>query len=128
MIYTLAILYDLTWNNRLVQNWERSISRLYIYCHPAYLTQMQSTSCKMLSWINHSWNQDFLEKYQQPQIGKNTRVGSCSLLQGVFPTQRPNTGLLQCRRILYHLNYQGSPRILQWVVYPFSRGSSQSRG
>ena len=24
-----------------------------IYCHPAYLISMQSTSCKMLGWINH---------------------------------------------------------------------------
>ena len=24
-----------------------------IYCHPAYLTCMQSTSCKMLGWVNH---------------------------------------------------------------------------
>ena len=24
-----------------------------IYCHPAYLTYMQSTSCKMLSWMKH---------------------------------------------------------------------------
>ena len=24
-----------------------------IYCHPAYLTYMQSTSCKMLGWMNH---------------------------------------------------------------------------
>ena len=23
------------------------------YCHPAYLTNMQSTSYKMTSWINH---------------------------------------------------------------------------
>ena len=23
-----------------------------VYCHPAYLTHMQSTSCKMLGWIN----------------------------------------------------------------------------
>ena len=29
-----------------------------IYCHPAYLTHMQSTSCKMPGWMNHSWNQD----------------------------------------------------------------------
>ena len=33
-----------TWNNRLVPNRKRSASRLYIYCHPAYLTYMQSTS------------------------------------------------------------------------------------
>ena len=24
-----------------------------VYCHPAYLTYMQSTSCTMLGWINH---------------------------------------------------------------------------
>ena len=24
-----------------------------VYCHPAYLTSMQSTSCQMLSWMNH---------------------------------------------------------------------------
>ena len=24
-----------------------------VYCHPAYLTSMQSTSCKMPGWMNH---------------------------------------------------------------------------
>ena len=40
------------------------------------------------------------------------RVGWHSLLQGVFLTQGLNPGfhLLSCRRILYCLNYQGSPR------------------
>ena len=31
-------------------------------------------------------------------------VGNCSLLQGIFPTQGSNTGLLHCRWILYHLS------------------------
>ena len=30
-----------------------------VYCHPAYLSYRQSTSCKM-----PGWNQDCLEKYQ----------------------------------------------------------------
>ena len=42
-------------------------------------------------------------------LGKNTRVGCCALLQGIFPTQKSNLGLPHCRRILYHLNYWGSP-------------------
>ena len=25
-----------------------------VYCHPAYLTYIQSTSCKMLGWIKHN--------------------------------------------------------------------------
>ena len=24
-----------------------------VYCHPAYLTSMQNTSCKMLNWMKH---------------------------------------------------------------------------
>ena len=39
-----------------------------VYCHSAYLTYTQSTSCKMLGWMKHSWNQDCREKYQEPQI------------------------------------------------------------
>ena len=59
--------------------------------------------------------------------GQNTEVDCHVLLQGVFPNQGLNPGLLHCRWILYHLNHQGSPRILEWVAYPFSKGSSQPR-
>ena len=41
--------------------------------------------------------------------GMNAEVGSHSLLQGIFPTQGSNPGLLHCRRILYCLNHPGSP-------------------
>ena len=41
--------------------------------------------------------------------GQNTGVGSISLLQGIFPTQGSNPGLLHCRWILYQLSYQESP-------------------
>ena len=59
--------------------------------------------------------------------GKNTRVGCHALLQGIFLTQGLNPGLLHCRSILYCLSHQGSPRILEWVAHPFSRGSSWPR-
>ena len=59
--------------------------------------------------------------------GQNTGVGSLSLLQGIFLTQRLNPGLLHYRQILYQLSHQGSPRILEWVAYPFSIGSFQPR-
>ena len=61
---------------------------------------------------------------------QNTGVGSLSLLpllQGIFPTQGLNPGFPNCRWILYQLSHRGSPRILEWVAYPFSRGSSWSR-
>ena len=43
---------------------------------------------------------------------KNTGVGSLSLLQGIFPTQESNRGLLSCRQILYQLSCHISPSIL----------------
>ena len=46
---------------------------------------------------------------EPPGKSKNTGVGSLSLLQGIFPTQESNWGLLHCRQILYQLSYQGSP-------------------
>ena len=59
--------------------------------------------------------------------GKNTGVGCLALLQRIFPTQGSYSGLLHCRWILSCLKHQESPRILEWVAYPFSRGTSQSR-
>ena len=35
-----------------------------VYCHLAYLTYMQSTSCEMPGWMKHKLNQDCQEKYQ----------------------------------------------------------------
>ena len=59
--------------------------------------------------------------------GKNTGVGCQALLQGILPTQGSNLGVPHCRRILYCLSAQGSPRIPAWVAYPFSRGTFPPR-
>ena len=53
---------------------------------------------------------------EPPGKPMNTGVSSLSLLQGIFPTQESNQGLLNCRWILYQLRYQGSP----WISYQFS--------
>ena len=55
-------------------------------------------------------------------LGQNTGVSSLSLLQEIVPTQESNPGLPHCRWILYQLNHKGSPRILEWVTYPFLQG------
>ena len=67
--------------------------------------------------------------------GKNTGLVCHFLLQGVFPTQDSNPGLLHSRQILYQLSCEGSSsvhgifqaRILEWVAVPFSSRSSQPR-
>ena len=46
---------------------------------------------------------------------KNTRVGSLSLLHGIFPNQESKLGLLHCRQILYQLNYQRSSEVCNLV-------------
>ena len=50
--------------------------------------------------------------------GKNTGAGYHSLLQRIFLIQRLNPGLLNCRQILYHLSYQGSPTVRQKLLLP----------
>ena len=73
------------------------------------------SNCLWPHGLNTPWNSP----------GQNIGMGSLSLLQGIFPTQGSNPGLPCCRRILYQLSHKGSPRILEWVAYPFSSGSSQ---
>ena len=41
--------------------------------------------------------------------GKDTGVDCHHLLQGIFPIQVSNPGVLHCRQILYHVSHQGSP-------------------
>ena len=60
--------------------------------------------------------------------GKNTGVGYHALLQGISPTQGLNPGLLHCTWILYCLRHQESPRILEWVTYPFFQGNLPNPG
>ena len=56
--------------------------------------------------------------------GQNIGVGSLSLLQGIFPIQELNQGLLHCRQILYQLSYRGSPSCFRvspkwWYCYHY---------
>ena len=80
----------------------------------------ESEICSVMS--NCLWPHGLYSPWNSP--GQNTGVGSCSLLQVIFPTQRFKPGLPDFRGILYQLSHKGSPRILEWVAYPFSRGSS----
>ena len=79
---------------------------------------------KLLSRVS-LWPLRLYSPWNSP--GQNTGVGSLSLFQGIFPTQGSNPGLPHCRQILYQLSHKGSPRILEWVAYPFSKGSSWPR-
>ena len=43
-----------------------------VYCHPVYLTYMQSTSCKMLGWIKH--------KLQSRLLGEITKTSDMQII------------------------------------------------
>ena len=53
------------------------------------------------------WRHGLYSPWNSP--GQNTGMGRLSLLQGIFPTQGLNPGLLHCGRILYQLSHKGSP-------------------
>ena len=105
-------------------------------------------SCLTVCGTHGLWPAWLLCPWDSP--GKNAGVGCRSLLQGIFPTQQLNPGLLHCRQILYRLSYREAPkvaqscptfcdtmgytvhgilqaRILEWVAFPFSGGSFQPR-
>ena len=51
-------------------------------------------------------------------LDKDTGVDCHLLLQGIFPTQGWNLGLLHCRQILYHLSYQGMGDTVLILILP----------
>ena len=51
-------------------------------------------------------------------LGESTGVGSLSLLQGIFPTQGSNPGLLYCRQILYHWPIREAPNVVWPILNP----------
>ena len=61
---------------------------------------MQETQLQSLGWEGP------LE--EEMTTHSNTVVGGHSLLQGTFPTQGLNPGLLHCRQILYHMSLRES--------------------
>ena len=77
------------------------------------LTVNKRVQNAVLGW-NESERCSVMSDFLQPHgpyspwnsLGQNTGVGNLSLLQGIFPTQELNWGLLHCRQILYQLSYQ----------------------
>ena len=66
-------------------------------------------SCSVMS--DSLWPHGLYSPWNSP--GQSTRVGSYSLLQGIFPTQGLNPSLPHCRWILYQPSHQGSPCIYE---------------
>ena len=91
---------------------------------------VHAQSCTLLSPVNSSvvsdslWPHGLYSPWTSP--GQNAGVGSHSLFQRIFSTQGSNPRLPHCGQIPYLLSHKGSPRILEWVVHPFSSRSSRN--
>ena len=85
-------------------NWNRPM-KFYSLCF-AYCVYLESESESHLVMSDSLQPHGLYSLWNSPS--QNTRVGSCSLLQGIFPTQGLNPGLLHCRQILYQLSHQRS--------------------
>ena len=100
-------------------------------CNPMDCTVLGILQARTLEWVAFPFSRGSFKPRSptlhadslpaEPQVKpKNTRVGSLSLLQRIFPTQESNWGLLHCRWILYQLSYEGSPsRQEYWSGLPF---------
>ena len=102
----------------IVQFFVTSVPESFFGNQPMKATWLCLILCSPMNYTYSPWNSP----------GQNTGEGSCFLHQGIFPTQGLNPDLLCWGWILYQLSHQGSPlRILEWVTYPFSSGSSWPR-
>ena len=92
-------------------------------CDPMDCTAHGILQARILKWVAFPFSGDLPNPGIEPRSSslqadsllaepgkpKNVGVASLSLLQGIFPTQESNSGLLHCRRILYQMSHQGSP-------------------
>ena len=105
-----------------VSEWVKVTQSCPTLCDPMDYTVFRTLQARILDWATSPFSRGSSQPRDWTQVSyvaggfftswaagkpKNTGVGSLSLLQRIFPTQESNQGLLNCRRILYQLSYQG---------------------
>ena len=103
------------WSNGLVQNWERSTTRLYtvtLLILGIYRVKVKVKSLSRVQLFATPWT----IAYQAPPSMGFSRQECWSGLPfpsaGDLLTQESNPGLPHCRQTLYHLSHQGSSNTL----------------
>ena len=96
LVGTVTAGYHVTWTLNTISQW--SLQKSYKeYFNPSLINK-ESESHSVMS--NSLWPHGLYSPWNFP--GQNTGVSSLCLLQGIFPTQGSNPGLLHCRWIVYH--------------------------
>ena len=90
-----------------------------VYCHPAYLTSMQSTSCEMPSWMKHKLESRFpgeiSVQFSRSVMSDSLRPHGLQHVRPPFPSPTPRVYSNLCP-----LSRRCHPTISSSVV-PFSR-------
>ena len=138
VIERLILSHNLTWKNNLLKEAcfffiplslvlitfkihnSNHISHIYVY-FINYIYNFNIHFCIYIYTHTHISDHNHCKPVYSDCDQKCTGVGSLSLF---CQLQGSNLGLSHCRWILYKLSHKGRPRILEWVAYPFSRGSS----
>ena len=107
-VYVHTCSFHLAWNNYWV-------SHDFVYF--IIFGKLVTVKSEHRSVVSDSlWPHGLYSPWNSP--GQNTGVGSLSLLQGIFPTQGLNPGLLHCRQILYQLSHKESPpKLSSFISY-----------
>ena len=74
-----------------------------VYCHPAYLTSMQSTSCEMPDWMNH--------KLESRLLGEIAITSDMQMTAGVQPRwiqgdSKVGTELVSLEKYIFNYRYR----------------------
>ena len=109
--------------------WSEKVAQLCpTLCDPIDYIVREILQARILEWVAFPFSRGSSQPRDRTQVfriagrfftswaigkPKNTRLGSLSLFQQIFPTQESNLGPLHCRWILYQLCYQGSP----WTIW-----------
>ena len=135
-----------TWVHALVNiNWKKwkwilSVvpDSLQPYSPPGSFSVHEVFQARILEWVAIFFSRGSSRPRDQTQVSHTAgrlftlwamreyhiKIDFCKWLKELNETGL-NPGILHCRWILYQLSHKGSPRILEWVAYPFSSGSSQ---
>ena len=105
--------------SRSVESIDLTVLRIITNSH-----SIPQWKCKSLS---HVWLFATQWTIQSMEFSRPAGVDSLSLLQGIFPTQELNPGLLHCGQIFTSWATREAQEYWRGVAYPFSSGSSRPR-
>ena len=86
-------------------SWFSCIGRQILYHWATWEALSHGMKCESFSVVSDSLRPHGLYSPWN-SLGQNTGVGSLCFLQGIFPTQGSNPGLLHCKWILYQLSHK----------------------